>query len=1789
MRRISERSILVWSFTLTAFFVLLGGATNAQAPSRSKAPSRKTSGKLSPHSSLGGVALHFEENRGQTGSQVQYMARGAGYTVFLTPQEAIFALRSGHSGSPASAKRKAAGFVRAGRDESEKISVLRMKLAGGNASPVALPSDKLPGVVNYLVGRDSRKWRAAIPTYSKVRYLDVYSGIDMVYYGRQNQLEYDFVVNPGADPKKIAFSFEGATALAMAGTGEVNLDSAAGRLTAQKPSIYQIDGGKRKPVSGNFALRDAHTIGVDVKDYDRSKPLIIDPVITFSSFLGGTGEDAASGIAVDSQGNSYVTGSTTSIDFLTTGTSLSAAPTATTIGFVSKLDPTGSTLLYSTYLGGSTGDFPSGIAVDGNGQAYVTGSTRSSNFPVTAATAFQTAPGSGASFNAFLAKLAADGQSLSYSTYLGGTLDDEASGVAVDASGNAYLSGYASSANFPVTPSTAFQFALNSLNGNAFVARIDTTKSGAASLVYSTFLGGSSPSSLSSLNSGSFGGDAALHVAVDANQNVYLVGEASSTDFPITAAKAYQTSGNGQNAVFLARLDTNQSGANSLVYSTFLGGTGTSGDLGYGIALDSSANAYITGCAFSLDFPVTVAGANSAAGKAFVAKFNTNLSGASSLGYSTLLGGSGGDCGSAIVVDPDGDAYVGGFTFSSDFPVTANALQSTLQSGSASSGFVATLNPDGTSLLYASYLGGSGSTTGDFVTALAIDPHDNLYIAGQTDSANFPTSSGAFQTGLNGPSDAFVTQISAIVPTPQISSVFPTLGGIGSTVTLTGSAFGNSQGQSMVKFNGIVAPITNWSAGTITARVPSGLNPGTATVIVNGNLSSSNGVQFTVTDPLFANPNQATMLVGDTRAMQLLDENGALLSNATWTFDDSSIAEIVPPANPGDPTMLKADAVGTTTFIASSGNRTGTGKLTVLAAGSSFPIGAVQWSIPSLGGSGAFGITRTVQSLRIDENTPDLYAQDDGALGGFGSIRALTSDGSHKWIWPATASSSNPTPVLLAGDDQGGAVYQALSNIDSSSYLGRVDENGNESWRYSLGLPQFPLLYAIHPDGTIFFVDQVGSNGQGFTDVITAVDPATGGAKFTIPIPGVSQVQYVDSAPSVYPQTCLGGRCCVPGASDIASRQAHHGPLSISSDGAVYVPLFTQSTVLKADSCIPPGSGSPNPLPAVNQTNSSWTDSSTTSVMVIQSDGTYSVQSVDQLSNSGTNWGLTGEYNPLNGHAVPDGQGGVFLTQAAIQGTDPGTGQPIASLSSPPQLYHFASSGTSKFPLPSDLAASPQGDDDALLLGEDGTAYIRGRASAGNNNLMAIATVGQSAGQVMWTSITGRSPRLSTVLSDGSVVFQSMQSDNAMHLSIADPNGNITPLFANPADGSDLGPAIPNPFSFPPDFLQLNNDYYWTLGTWHASLSDGGLAAVSGSNLFVAASERPVSGGSEKKDGKPRVPKIANYLPSQIEAQPSSLLSTANYPCFMDAAIWNARRDYSSSPCNQNFVVTQDQTHKASQKHRIRRTATVQQFRTDLDEPLEAMAFIGHSVIFDPDPQHPDSSKEFSIGVNFYYPVNGQNAGDESSWDVSYVNPDGSTSPLVPECLAPQNFCTFTPPNSPPQPINKLLPFEKDSSTVVGLSSVWNYANDSVTRALTPGPPHAPILLANKIAQQAKILFLGACALSPQLAQGNDVPVFLQMWDINDARYGVPETRDRAIVVPDGNSVPGGFNTNSTDLAFAAAMWQKIVYDLVVRKMNIQEAVNEANSSIAANWPPSNGVRQPNFMVLGNKRVRIVK
>jgi hypothetical protein len=878
----------VFRFVFAFVLILVPSIASAQAPA-SKIP-------------YGKLPLRFEKNQGQTDSQVHFLARSGSYTLFLTSSEAVFVLTPPGTSHPEFLRRGKRDQRKIQAAQGKKTSVLRMKLSGGNVTPAIEGVSRLPGTVNYLIGRNRNKWHPGIPTFGSVRVSEAYPGVDMLYYGNERQLEYDFVVKPGADPTKIAFEFEGADGVSLGETGEVRIDSRAGRLTVRKPSIYQMEKGVRKPIDGKFVMRDGRSVRVEMNSYDHTKSLVIDPVLAYSTYLGGSNQDLARGIAVDAQGNAYVAGYTDSVDFPAIGSSLAPPPTAnqTSIAFVSKLDQSGTGVFYSTYFGGSTQDVATGVAVDINGQAYVVGATSDADFPVTN-NAFQTTYESTATSNAYLAKLSSDGQSLLYSSYLGGGASDVGMGLAVDANQNAYLTGSATSSDFPITSAKAFQATLNSANGNAFLARIDTTQSGSNSLIYSTFLGGSSPYSFTQLQSGDFGGDAGLGIAIDSNQNAYIVGEASSVDFPITAGTAYQTSGNAANSAFLAKLNTTQSGSSSLVYSTFLGGTGSVGDVAYGIAVDSSSNPYVVGNASSANFPTTTGATNNGSGKAFAAKFNTSLSGSASLVYGTLIGGSVQDFGFAIAVDANGDASLAGGTFSPDFPVTSGALQSTVPNTSSSSGYIATLSPDGTTLLYSTYFGGSGTTFGDYVNALTTDGSASIYFAGQTDSTDIPTTQGGLQTSLDGQLNGFVGKLAALV-TPTIASLSPLSGAVSTSVTITGQDFGAPQAGT-VTFNGVPASPTTWNPTSIQVPVPSGANTGNVVVTV-GNLAS-NGVAFTVSNAaptiFSANPNAAPVgsqiqitgaNFGSSQQNSIVSFNSVVASPSSWS--DSAIGLPVP-------------------------------------------------------------------------------------------------------------------------------------------------------------------------------------------------------------------------------------------------------------------------------------------------------------------------------------------------------------------------------------------------------------------------------------------------------------------------------------------------------------------------------------------------------------------------------------------------------------------------------------------------------------------------------------------------------------------------------------------------------------------------------------------------------------------------------------------------------------------------------------------------------------------------------
>jgi hypothetical protein len=693
----------------------------------------------------GKLPLHFEVNRGQTDPQVKFLARGSRGSLFLTSNEAVLIFTK-----PEPVVKDKLPMIKPKRREKATQTVLSMRFVGANPKARVEGQEELPGKTNYFIGNDPTKWRTNVPTYAKVQYTNVYPRIDLIYYGKQGQLEYDFVVGPGADPKRILLGFQGADRLEVDASGDLVMHTAAGTIRQQKPIIYQEVNGGRREIPGGYVLKGARRVGFQVAAYDASRPLVIDPVLFYSTYLGGSGNDDGIGIAVDAAGNAYVIGDTPSVNFPTTPGAFQPALAGSFDAFVTKLNPTGSGLVYSTYLGGSANDdFGLRLAVDAAGNAYVGGQTFSADFPTTPG-AFQTA--FGGARDAFVTKLNPTGSALVYSTYLGGSGEDGAVGIAVDAAGNTYVTGFTESANFPTTPG-AFQTAFGGGPEDAFVTKLNPVGSG---LLYSTYLGGSGDD---------FGG---LGIAIDAAGNAYVTGATSSSNFPTTLG-AFQTAfGGGPEDAYVTKLHATGS---ALLYSTYLGGSGD--DIAFDIATDATGNAYVIGDTNSTDFPTTPGAFQTSlggvgprgVGDAFVTKLNPT---GSMLVYSTYLGGSGDEDGVGIAVDASGDSHVTGVTNSTDFPTIPGAFQSTLGGvGTFGIGdaFVAKLNPTGSGLVYSTYLGGSGDDSG---IGIAVDnlPNPNAYVTGVTESTDFPTSPGAFQPTLGGGFDAFVAKIADVVIPP---------------------------------------------------------------------------------------------------------------------------------------------------------------------------------------------------------------------------------------------------------------------------------------------------------------------------------------------------------------------------------------------------------------------------------------------------------------------------------------------------------------------------------------------------------------------------------------------------------------------------------------------------------------------------------------------------------------------------------------------------------------------------------------------------------------------------------------------------------------------------------------------------------------------------------------------------------------------------------------------------------------------------------------------------------------
>ena len=701
----------------------------------------------------GQLPMRFEPNQGQTDAAVQYLARGTGYQLFLTAEEAVLVLRQGR---PEPVRPEPWRPEQGDPDQKPTAeapntpAAIRLRLTGAARNPAPVPAgqEPLPGYSNYLIGKDPAQWRTRVPHYGKVRYGQVYPGIDLVYYGNPQQLEYDFVLAPGADPGLIQLAYAGIERLEIDAAGDLVLHVPGGRLVQQAPRIWQDIDGERHPVEGRYVLHpagddqiafqhdqaddapdapgdDLPLVGFQLAQYRPDLPLVIDPVVlSYSTFVGGSSSDWDTAIAVDDAGQAHVTGFTYSTDFPVSSSAAYPDYAGQEDVFVAKLNAAGTDLVYATYLGGSYLDRSQGIAVDGSGNSYVSGWTLSEDFPVTAGVP---GPSYSGMYDVFIARLNAEGTALDYATFLGGNRDDIGLGIAVDGSGQAYVTGYTYSSDFPVTTGAPDSTIASE---DAFVVRVNPT---GTAWDYATYLGGNST-------------DVGNGIAVDGAGRAYVTGYTWSSDFPVTSGAPDSSRDANSDDAFIVRLNAT---GNALDYATYLGGVNT--DHGNGIAVDDVDRAYVIGYTQSSDFPVSPGAAfTTYAGglDAFVARLNAA---GTSLEYATYLGGSYDDSGSAIAVDARGLAYVTGETYSNGFPTRYAPYPSRAAFQEA---FVAALTPDGRGLVYSTFLGGSDNEQGE---GLALDAAGNAYVSGYTNSSDFPTTAGAFDSYLSS-GEAFIAK-----------------------------------------------------------------------------------------------------------------------------------------------------------------------------------------------------------------------------------------------------------------------------------------------------------------------------------------------------------------------------------------------------------------------------------------------------------------------------------------------------------------------------------------------------------------------------------------------------------------------------------------------------------------------------------------------------------------------------------------------------------------------------------------------------------------------------------------------------------------------------------------------------------------------------------------------------------------------------------------------------------------------------------------------------------------------
>lgn len=741
-------------FTLSAFVISLLILTlldaNNVRPDAAYAQTLIAAPAVVQTANLAPLPLSFVPNEGQTDPLVQFETRGLGGTLFFTPGEVMLALPNRAGEETAELLSLPQTINRQSSVETSPSllppTIVRLQFEGTNPAPAITGVESQAGQVNYFAGNEPGQWQTSLPTYAGIVYQQLYPGIDLRYDGVDGTLKGTYHVAPGADPGHIHWRYEGATGVQVDETsGDLVVTLSTQRhLSEHTPLAWQEIEGRRVFVNVAYTLTPKGQVGFALGTYNPAYPLVIDPTLLYSSYLGGSGSDLSYDLAVDNAGNIYLVGETTSTNFPTSPGAFDTSANSNNDVFIAKLSADGRTLLYSTYLGGSDYDGGTAIEVDQSGQVYITGSTWSPNFPTTPGALDQSL---GGGRDGFVTKLNAAGNALLYSTYLGGDNWDYGFCLDVDTAGQVYVGGFTHD-GFPTT-ANGVQPTFGGL-GDGFVAKLNAT---GTALVYSTYLGGNSYESVPG-------------IVVDEAGYAYVAGETHSTNFPTTAGAWDRTcsncSTNTSTDGFAAKLTPT---GNALSYSTFIGGSSTPTSEGFSaIKVDAAGNAYVIGYTTAADFPTTPGALQPAFGgggrDVMVTKLNPT---GSSLLYSTYLGGSGADEGHDLALDNLGQVYLTGRTDSPNFP-TLDPLQSVNQGGRDA--FVVKLNAAGSALLYSTYLGGSGDENTD--SSNAVNPRlggitftnvGSVYVTGVTASANFPLAD-PLHAGFGGLSDVFVLKLS---------------------------------------------------------------------------------------------------------------------------------------------------------------------------------------------------------------------------------------------------------------------------------------------------------------------------------------------------------------------------------------------------------------------------------------------------------------------------------------------------------------------------------------------------------------------------------------------------------------------------------------------------------------------------------------------------------------------------------------------------------------------------------------------------------------------------------------------------------------------------------------------------------------------------------------------------------------------------------------------------------------------------------------------------------------------